>query len=131
MSQLFDKVRSAAKRSLILAIESSCDDTCIAVLNAKNKIICEFKCSQKKLHQPFGGIVPQLASHGHRASFGKLLQNDLIRYIIKNNFVRFIAVTAGPGIGSCLNSGFEVAMLLARSYDIPLLPVNHLVTTYF
>ena len=115
------------KKPYIIAIESSCDDTCLAILQRDNKLIREYKISQKKLHQPFGGIVPQLASFGHRTSFHQILNSDLLSSILKNKKVQFIAVTTGPGIGSCLNTGFDVATQLARSNNVPLLKINHLV----
>lgn len=117
----------SVKKPYIIAIESSCDDTCLAIIQRNNKVIHEYKTSQKKLHQPFGGIVPQLATFGHRTSFHKFLGEDLFQTIMKKNQVQLIAVTAGPGIGSCLNTGFEIATQLSRSYNIPLLKVNHLV----
>lgn len=111
----------------IIAIESSCDDTCLTIIKKNNKVIHEYKTSQKKLHQPFGGIVPQLASSGHRTSFHEFLSAGLLRSVLKKNQVQLIAVTAGPGIGSCLNIGFDIATQLSRSNNVPLLMVNHLV----
>lgn len=128
MFRTLKKLRSS-QRPYIIAIESSCDDTCLAVLNEQNEIIREFKHSQKKLHQPFGGVVPQLASTGHRTSFGKCLQNSFLRDIIKYDRVKIVAITTGPGIGSCLNVGYDVATQIARSNNIPLLPTNHLVNS--
>ena len=119
--------QSLTMKPLIIAIESSCDDTCLAILRRDNKLIHEFKASQKRLHQPFGGIVPQLATNGHRSSFHEFLGSDLLQTILKKKMVQFIAVTTGPGIGSCLNSGYEIAIQLSRSNNIPLLPINHLV----
>lgn len=124
--RLLRKLRSTEK-PLIIAIESSCDDTCLAILRRDNKLIHEYRASQKRLHQPFGGVVPQLASFGHRTSFHKFLGSDLLQSILRKKHVQFIAVTTGPGIGSCLNTGYEIALQLSRSNNIPLLPVNHLV----
>lgn len=121
----------ARNRNIILAIESSCDDTCLAIMNTNNQIIYEYKYSQKKLHQPFGGVVPQLAALGHRASFLKILAESLVHNCLKSNDVKFIAVTTGPGIGSCLNVGYEIARQLSRSNDFPMIPINHLVNSIF
>lgn len=118
---------ASIKKPYIIAIESSCDDTCIAIIQKNNKVIHEYKASQKKLHQPFGGIVPQLASFGHRTSFQKFMGADLLQTIMKKNQVQLIAVTSGPGIGSCLNTGFDIATQLSRSNNVPLLKINHLV----
>lgn len=116
-----------SERSLIVAVESSCDDSCLAVLNSKNQIIYESRTSQKKIHQPFGGIVPQLAANGHRTAFQNFLQESFIQKLFRKNLIKCIAVTAGPGIGSCLKIGYEFATQLSRSHNVPLLPVNHLV----
>lgn len=115
------------KRNIVIAIESSCDDTCLAILNTKNDIIHEYKYSQKKLHQPFGGVVPQLAAHGHRNSFQKILAEDRLREYFKSNKVKYIAVVTGPGIGSCLNVGYELACQISRINKVPLFAINHLV----
>ena len=120
--------RHIKPKPLIIAIESSCDDSCLAILSSNNKLIREFRSSQKNLHQPFGGVVPQLAAQGHRSSFSKFLEEDFIRRVFRRNRIEFIAVTAGPGIGSCLNVGYDVAAQMARSNNIPLVPINHLVT---
>ena len=129
MLGIMKKLRSA-KRPFIIAIESSCDDTCLAVLNSRNEVIFQLNSSQKRLHQPFGGIVPQVVAHGHRTSFNKFLQNKQLQQIIQNKSVSVIAVTAGPGIGNCLNIGFEFATHISSSNNIPLLPVNHLVNSF-
>lgn len=122
---------ATGRRNIVIAIESSCDDACLAIMNTKNEIIHEYKYSQKKLHQPFGGVVPQLAALGHRNSFHKMLNEDLIRDCFKRKLVKYIAVTTGPGIGSCLNVGYEIASQLSRSNNVPLVRINHLVTEFF
>ena len=117
-------------KPFIVAIESSCDDSCLAILNLKNEVIYELKASQKRLHQPFGGIVPQLAAIGHRTSFQNFLQEKFIQDIFQKKLVKCIAVTAGPGIGSCLKIGHEIASQLSQSHNLPLVAVNHLVKAY-
>lgn len=124
---LIRRLLPARNRNIILAIESSCDDTCLAIMNTNNQIIYEYKYSQKKLHQPFGGVVPQLAALGHRTSFLKILEQGLVHKYLRSNCIKFIAVTTGPGIGSCLNIGYEIACQLSRSYEFPMIPINHLV----
>jgi N6-L-threonylcarbamoyladenine synthase len=123
----FLKGLATKSRNIVIAIESSCDDACLAILNTKNEVIYEYKYSQKKLHQPFGGVVPQLAAHGHRNSFHKILSEDRIYEFLKSKKVKCIAVTTGPGIGSCLSVGYEIAFQLSRSYNVPLVCINHLV----
>ena len=129
--RLLKGMLSTRNRNIIFAIESSCDDTCLAIMNRNNEVIYEYKCSQKKLHQPFGGVVPQLAAIGHRTSFLKILSEDRVHKFLKSNCVKFIAVTTGPGIGSCLNVGYEIARQLSRSNNFPMIPINHLVIELF
>lgn len=118
-------------RNCIIAIESSCDDSSLAILNNKNKIIYELNSSQKNTHQPFGGIVPQLAAQGHKAAFTRFIEDRLLKRIIKTKSVKYIALTTGPGIRNCLSAGYEFAAFLSRSQNIPVIPINHLVTIYY
>ena len=115
---------------LLLAIESSCDDTSLAVLNLSGKLIYKLQESQRNIHKPFWGVVPQLAAQGHKRSLMNFAQDSFVQKIFKNSLVDYIAVTAGPGIGACLNAGFEFGKLLANLLQIPLLPINHLVRTH-
>ena len=127
----FLKGLATKRRNIVIAIESSCDDTCLAILNTNNDVIHEYKYSQKNLHQPFGGVVPQLAAQGHRNAFQKILAEDRLREFINSNNLKYIAVTAGPGIGSCLNVGYEIACQISRTNNVPLFTINHLVTECF
>lgn len=113
---------------LLVAIESSCDDTSLAVMSLSGKLVYKLQESQRNIHKPFWGVVPQLAAHGHRRSLLQFAQDGFLRKILKNNLVDYIAVTAGPGIGACLNAGFEFGKLLSKLHQIPLLPINHLVS---
>lgn len=124
---LFLRTPSRRIKDVAFAIESSCDDTCFSIFKTDNTLIHAFKYSQKKLHQPFGGVVPQLASQGHRNSFQKIQEKKIVREYLRSKLIKFIAVTAGPGIGSCLATGYDVARQMARSNNIPLVPINHLV----
>ena len=117
-----------SKKDLILAIESSCDDSCLSIIDKNLNIIYSKKYSQKGIHIPFGGVVPQLAAQAHRQSFDRITRDRTLNAIIKNNNFKYIAFTAGPGIGNCLNAGFELAKSLARISGADLLPINHLVS---
>lgn len=112
---------------LVLAIESSCDDTSLAVMNLSGHLIYKLQESQRNIHKPFWGVVPQLAAQGHWRSLNNFAKDNFIRKILNDNLVSHIAVTAGPGIGSCLNSGFEFCKILSNLHRIPLLSINHLV----
>ncbi len=110
-----------------MAIESSCDDTSLAIMNFSGKLLYKLQESQKNIHKPFWGIVPQLAAQGHKRSLMRFAEDKFIQRILNESLVSFIAVTAGPGIGACLNAGFEFSKILSNLHRIPLIPINHLV----
>jgi len=107
----------------ILAIESSADDTAIALLETKGrnfKILAHEKSSQAKLHEKYGGIYPNLAKNEHIKNLPKLLKK------IKSPKPDFIAVTLGPGLEPCLWAGITFAQGLSEKWNVPLVPVNHM-----
>lgn len=114
-------------RKLIVGIESSCDDTSVCVIDECKNVLFEYSKSQKLLHQTFGGVVPQLAAQGHKLAFRQISSDpNFLRYF-RTNSIKCIAVTTGPGIGACLNAGYEFASLMSQLYKIPMMPINHLV----
>lgn len=120
------QMRLSSQR-LLLAIESSCDDSSLAVLNLAGKLVYKIQHSQKNIHKPFWGVVPQLAAYGHKRSFLDFSRDQFLRKILGQNLVKFIAVTAGPGIGACLSAGYDYATFLSNTFNIPLVTINHLV----
>jgi len=110
----------------ILAIESSADDTAIALLEVKRgkfTILAHEKTSQAKLHEKYGGIYPNLAKNEHIKNLPKLLKKITARF---NLAVGLIAVTTGPGLEPCLWAGITFAEDLAQKLGVPLIPVNHM-----
>lgn len=108
---------------MILGIESSCDESALALFSEREGIIEEWVYSQLDLHREYGGVVPSLASREHLRAFGPLLRNALE---ISDSGVSKIAVTYGPGLAGCLALGIALAKALALSLDVPLVGVNHL-----
>lgn len=109
---------------MILAIESSCDESAIALLDPKVGFYGEWIHSQIELHSEYGGVVPDLATREHLTHFPNLLRSAKKK--LANSIPTAIAVTQGPGLAGCLAMGISTAKSLAGYYKIPLIPINHL-----
>lgn len=109
---------------MILALESSCDETAVAVFDPGVGLTGEWVHSQIALHEAYGGVVPDLASREHLAHFGPLLQRALGAF--KPEQITKIAVTNGPGLAACLAMGLSAAKSLGLAWRIPVVGVNHL-----
>lgn len=109
---------------MILSIESSCDDSSIALTRINDKkIIFHQKISQDKEHSLYGGVVPEIAARLHAVSLPKILEN--IKSYFKN--VKAIAITNEPGLSVSLIEGVMMAKALSISLDLPLIAINHLI----
>ena len=109
---------------MILALESSCDETAVAVFDPAAGLKGEWVHSQIALHEAYGGVVPDLASREHLAHFGPLLQRALATFSPRQ--VTRIAVTQGPGLAACLAMGLAAAKSLAVAWNVPVVGLNHL-----
>jgi len=112
---------------LILSIETSCDDTGVALLDirgGKIKIAADFVSSQNDIHAPYGGVVPNLAVRAHYKNLPILLESVLKK--INPSKIDLIAVTNGPGLEPCLWAGVRIARVLAQAMNKPIVGVNHL-----
>ena len=109
----------------ILSIESSCDESGLAVIEDGRKIVFNSLASQADIHSRFGGIVPEIASRQHLLTFPKLLK-DYIENIAPQNNIDAIAVTYGPGLAGSLLVGVNFAKALSLSWDLPMIGVHHL-----
>jgi len=108
---------------MILSIESSCDDSSIAITQIEDrKLIFHKKISQESKHANYGGVVPELASRLHAINLPNILQ-ECKPYFDK---LKAVAVTNQPGLGVTLLEGIAMAKTIAVSKDIPLIPVHHL-----
>jgi len=109
-----------------LAIETSCDETSIAVIEDGRKILSNIISTQIETHKKFGGVVPEIASRMHVEVISQILKNALEKANIGLNDIDFISVTEGPGLVGALLVGMSFAKALSYSLDIPLIGVNHI-----
>ena len=113
----------------ILGIETSCDETAMAVLDItdnKVRVLSNTISSQIKLHAKYGGVVPNLAAREHVKNIGHVFKLTLKEADIKIKDIDLIAVTRGPGLGPALLVGITFARTLAWKYNKPFVGVNHL-----
>ena len=110
----------------ILGIESSCDDTGLAIINSSGIIIDHITSSQHEIHAKYGGIVPELASRDHVKKFIPLLEILLHKNTMNMNDIDIIAFTNGPGLLGPLLAGASLSKTLGWSNNIPTIEVNHL-----
>ncbi len=114
------------KRMYILGIESSCDDTGLAIVNSRGEVIEHVTSSQHEIHAKYGGIVPELASRDHVKKFIPLLQELFVKSSKNLNDIDIIAFTNGPGLLGPLLAGASLSKALGWCNDIPTIEVNHL-----
>ncbi len=112
------------KDIVILAIESSCDDTSAAVI--RNGILLSNVTASQKVHEEFGGVVPELASRAHQLNIVPVVDTALRRAGVRKMDLSAIAFTRGPGLLGSLLVGTSFAKGMALSLGIPLIDVNHL-----
>jgi N6-L-threonylcarbamoyladenine synthase len=110
----------------ILAIESSCDETAAAVVRSGEQLISNVVASQIATHQPYGGVVPELASREHLRAIVPVVRQALAEAKRSYDSVDAIAVTQGPGLAGALLVGISYAKALAFALGKPLIAVNHL-----
>jgi N6-L-threonylcarbamoyladenine synthase len=109
---------------MILALESSCDETAVAVFDPTRGLLGEWVHSQIALHEAYGGVVPDLASREHLQNFAALLRRA--RETVPDASITEIAVTHGPGLAACLAMGLATAKSLGLAWRVPVVGVNHL-----
>ena len=110
----------------VLAIETSCDETGIAIFDSKQGLLADLLYSQVSMHAQYGGVVPELASRDHIRKTLPLIQEALDLSGIKLSDLDGIAYTAGPGLAGALLVGACVGRSLAYSLNIPAIAVHHL-----
>ncbi len=111
---------------MILGIETSCDDTCAAVVSADGEIRSNVIASQGLLHSRYGGVVPEIASRHHLELLDAVTADALERAGIGLGEVETVAVTRSPGLIGALLVGVSSAKALAAARGLPLVPVDHL-----
>ncbi|MEO8716035.1 MAG: tRNA (adenosine(37)-N6)-threonylcarbamoyltransferase complex transferase subunit TsaD [Acetobacteraceae bacterium] len=110
----------------VLGIESSCDDTAAAVLDADGRVLAEAVAGQERAHAPFGGVVPEIAARAHLALLPDMLRDVMAQAGIGFAALGGVAATAGPGLIGGLIVGTGVAKGIALAAGIPYVGVNHL-----
>ncbi len=110
----------------ILGIETSCDETAVAVVEDGTRILSNVIASQVEIHSRYGGIVPEVASRQHLLAMNPTLDKALEEAKVTLRDVDAIAVTSGPGLAGSLVVGVNLAKSLALACNLPLVPVNHL-----
>src|SRR5437588_1078662 len=112
--------------TMILGIETSCDETSVALLDSDGSVRVNLIASQIERHRPFGGVVPEIASREHLQHLFPLITRALADAKLSWKNVDRIAVTSGPGLIGALLVGVAGAQGLAYGLGIPIVPINHL-----
>lgn len=114
------------ERNLILAFESSCDETSVAVIEDGHKILSNIVATQIKSHKRFGGVVPEVASRHHIEQITLCIDDALAEAQVTYDDLTAVAVTYGPGLVGALLVGVAAAKAVAFAHNLPLIPVNHM-----
>ncbi len=111
---------------IILAIESSCDETAAAVSRGGREILSSIISTQIDIHKEYGGVVPEIASRHHLTNIDTVVKTAISESGLEMTDIDAVAVTAGPGLVGALLVGVSYAKALARSLCVPLVPVHHI-----
>ncbi|MBU8908565.1 tRNA (adenosine(37)-N6)-threonylcarbamoyltransferase complex transferase subunit TsaD [Desertibacillus haloalkaliphilus] len=111
---------------LILAIETSCDETAVAVVKNGTEIIANVVSSQIESHKRFGGVVPEVASRHHVEQMTAIIETAMDEAEVSFTDLAAIAVTEGPGLVGALLIGVSAAKAIAFAHDLPLIGVHHI-----
>ena len=114
------------ENSLIMGIESSCDETACAIVKGGREVIANVVASQIKIHEEYGGVIPEIAAREHLEAINVVIDEALKQAGVKGEDISAFAATVGPGLVGCLLVGMNAAKTLALVYDKPFIGVNHL-----
>ncbi|MFC4766880.1 tRNA (adenosine(37)-N6)-threonylcarbamoyltransferase complex transferase subunit TsaD [Effusibacillus consociatus] len=118
--------REAGKPSLILGIETSCDETSAAVIRDGHEVLSNIISSQVEIHQKFGGVVPEVASRRHVKNITFVMEEALEKAGVELDDLSAVAVTYGPGLVGALLVGVAAGKAVAYAKSIPLIGVHHI-----
>ncbi len=110
----------------VLAIESSCDETAVALVRDGRQVLCDCIASQVDVHRVYGGVVPEIASRKHMEAISGLAEEALRQAGLGRGEIDAVAVTCGPGLIGALLVGVNFAKAAALALGVPLVPVHHL-----
>ena len=115
-----------SKINTVLSVESSCDDTSVAIVQSDGYVIQQLSANQDLQHAPFGGVVPEIASRNHSVSLLPLIQHVLEKSNLTWKDIDGLAVTNRPGLIGSLIVGIMTIKSISQAYDIPMIGINHL-----
>jgi len=113
--------------AIYLALETSCDETAVAVVADGRRILSNCLISQMQLHQTYGGVVPEVAAREHLEDINSVIELAMEQASVKPSDLAGIACTVGPGLIGTLLVGISAAKALAFAWDLPLIGVDHLI----
>src|SRR5690625_5141826 len=114
------------KEHIILGIETSCDETAVAIVKNGKEILSNIVASQIETHKQFGGVVPEIASRHHVEQITIVLEEALHEAKVNWDQIDAVAVTEGPGLVGALLIGISAAKAIAFAKNKPLIAVNHI-----
>ncbi|HVE92740.1 MAG TPA: tRNA (adenosine(37)-N6)-threonylcarbamoyltransferase complex transferase subunit TsaD [Actinomycetota bacterium] len=117
---------AVAEDALILGIETSCDETAVAVVRGGRRVLSNVIDSQARLHERFGGVVPEIAARAHDARLPQVIDQALREAGVKMAEVSAVAATRGPGLIGALIVGFSAGKAMASALGVPFSGVHHL-----
>jgi N6-L-threonylcarbamoyladenine synthase len=112
--------------TLVLGIETSCDETAAALVMGGNDVISSVVSSQIEIHADFGGVVPEIASRAHLEALNPVVARAIVEAGIDESRIDAVACTVGPGLIGALLVGVSAAKALALAWDVPFVGVNHM-----
>ena len=112
--------------SLIMAIESSCDETACAIVKGGREVLANVVASQIKTHEKYGGVIPEIAAREHLEAVNVIVEEAFNQANVKGSDISAFAGTVGPGLVGCLLVGLNATKSLALAYDKPFIGINHL-----
>ena len=116
----------AGKDGIVLALESSCDETACAIVKNGREVLSNIVASQIKTHQEFGGVVPEVAAREHLEAVNEVIAKALEEAQIQPEQITAVASTVGPGLVGSLLVGMNAAKALSIAFDKPFVGINHL-----
>ncbi|MGI9051537.1 MAG: tRNA (adenosine(37)-N6)-threonylcarbamoyltransferase complex transferase subunit TsaD, partial [Ilumatobacteraceae bacterium] len=112
--------------TVVLGIETSCDETAAALVMGGNDVLSSVISSQIELHATFGGVVPEIASRAHLELLNPVIARAIVEAGVEDRRIDAVACTIGPGLIGALLVGVSAAKALALAWDVPFVGVNHL-----
>jgi N6-L-threonylcarbamoyladenine synthase len=112
--------------TLVLGIETSCDETAAALVMGGNDVVSSVVASQIEIHADFGGVVPEIASRAHLEALNPVIARTIVEAGVDDRRIDAVACTYGPGLIGALLVGVSAAKALSLAWDVPFVGVNHL-----